>query len=491
MVAPAMLKTKSSTPLLSETARHVVAPSGIRTTGWPAVVAFWASVGVFFDNWQHGVGKLALAKGANGKYSATVGGVVLSIPRQVGKTFLIAMIIIALCVLNPGMTVIWTAHRTRTATNTFRTVQGMVRKKSIAPHLAPNGIRTANGEQEIKFHNGSIIMFGAREQGFGRGFDEVDIEVFDEAQILTAKALEDMVAATNQSRQPSGALLFFMGTPPRPSDPGEEFTNRRKKALSGKARNMVYVEFSADADADPDDHSQWEKANPSFPDRTPLESMERMRENLTDDDSFRREALGIWDSATRVSLFDPEAWADGRRDERPAGLNVDALAVAVSLDLAHSSIVAGSQDDFGGVWVKPLHHGPGTRGVVERCVALQEAFGVDVLIDGKGPGAVLIPHLEAAGVRLHIASTGDVLDAFANLETRVRDGQFFHVDAPELDAAAVAAVKRPVGDRFALGRKKSEADISPLEAASLAAWRAGVGPAGFESVYEQRGVMTI
>jgi hypothetical protein len=55
-----------------------------------------------------------------------------------------------------------------------------------------------------------------------------------------------MVAAANQSQQEAGALLFFMGTPPRPSDPGEEFTNRRSKALSGRNKNIVYVEFSAD-----------------------------------------------------------------------------------------------------------------------------------------------------------------------------------------------------------------------------------------------------
>jgi phage terminase large subunit-like protein len=156
----------------------------------------------------------------------------------------------------------------------------------------------------------------------------------------------------------------------------------------------------------------------------------------------------------------------------------------VSIDLAHSSIVAGSEDSDGGIWVKPLHHGPGTRGVVDRCVEIQSKFGVDVVIDGRGPGAVLIPHLEKAGVKLHIASTADVLDAFASLETKVREGQFFHVSAPELDVAVVAAVRRPVGDRFALGRKKTEADISPLEAASLAAWRAGLQPEPKRSKYE-------
>jgi hypothetical protein len=178
-------KTASSTPRLSEVARHVVMPSGIVTTAWPRVVAKCAEMGVRFDSWQHGVGSIALGKRKDGKYAATVGGVVLSIPRQVGKTFLVGMIIIALCVLFPGFTALWTAHRTRTATMTFASLQGMVKKKKIWPHV--QAIRSTNGEQEIRFRNGSVIMFGAREAGFGRGFDKVDAEVFDEGQILTTK----------------------------------------------------------------------------------------------------------------------------------------------------------------------------------------------------------------------------------------------------------------------------------------------------------------
>jgi hypothetical protein len=101
----------------------------------------------------------------------------------------------------------WTAHRTRTSTKTFGSLQGMVEAQEGRPaHV--KALRTANGEQEIRFRNGSIIMFGAREQGFGRGFDEVDVEVFDEAQILTEKALEDMVPATNQSRHRRRAAVL-------------------------------------------------------------------------------------------------------------------------------------------------------------------------------------------------------------------------------------------------------------------------------------------
>jgi hypothetical protein len=305
--------------------------------------------------------------------------------------------------------------------------------------------------------------------------------------------MSDLAPTMNQAENPQ---IIMMGTPPKPGDPGEVFTALRKAALDGDSEGALYAEFSATAGApvqvnEPGFWDAMAEANPSYPARTSKRAIKRLRKLLTNDDDFRREAQGIWDSDGRVSLFEAGAWDDARKDSRPDGLTVNSLALAVSIDLAHSAIVAGSEDEDGGVWVKPLHHGPGTKGVVERCVELQTMFDVDVVIDGRGPGAVLIPHLEKAGVRLHIASTGDVLDAFANLETKVRDRQFFHVEAPELDAAAAGAVKRAVGDRNALGRKKSEADISPLEAASLAAWRAGVQPVVSVSAYETRGLIVI
>ena len=120
---------KRSDPKLSEVARHIVIPAGIVTTAWPRVVAKCAELGVTFDEWQHGLGTIALGKRKDGKYAATVGGVVLSIPRQVGKTFFVGMLVIALCLLHPRLTVLWSAHRTRTTSKTFGTMKGITSRK--------------------------------------------------------------------------------------------------------------------------------------------------------------------------------------------------------------------------------------------------------------------------------------------------------------------------------------------------------------------------
>jgi hypothetical protein len=437
-----------------------VLPSGIVSTGWPAVRDKCAEFGDTFDEWQDGAGRAILAKRADGIYAATVGGITLSIPRQVAKTFLVGRIIFALCALFPGLKVLWTAHRTRTATNTFRSLQGYARRRKVSPYI--KHIRTANGEQEIAFRNGSVIMFGAREQGFGRGFDEVDVEVFDEAQILTEKALEDMVAATNQARHPHGALLFFMGTPPRPVDPGEAFTIRRKKALSGKADDLVYIEFSADQDAELDDHAQWAKANPSYPHRTPLESMLRLRENLPSDDGWRREALGIWDLDVISDIL--PRWPELATSEAPP--DPGALGVAADIDQTWLSLGAFGLERPHLGSVLRMRFDQGRKQFVAEVARIALERSLPVVIDKKGPAAEVIPDLEALGVYVLSVGLDDAVQACADLRDAVEAGEVEHGDYPDLNMAVSAATWRKVGDRRLFGRKGG--DISMLEAVTLA-----------------------
>src|SRR5690606_5249195 len=106
-----ILVTRSSTlersDKLHDLARHVVMPDGIVSTGWTAVRDTLGLLGIRFDPWQQGAGQLILSKDADGYYACTVGGVTMSIPRQVGKTFMIGWIVFALCIIHPGLTVTW------------------------------------------------------------------------------------------------------------------------------------------------------------------------------------------------------------------------------------------------------------------------------------------------------------------------------------------------------------------------------------------------
>ena len=88
--------TTVSTPRLSEVARHLVLPQGIVTSVFPRIEKRLNAAGVFFDPWQQGLSTAALGCRADGKYAATVGGVVMSIPRPVGKTYTVGNLIIGL-----------------------------------------------------------------------------------------------------------------------------------------------------------------------------------------------------------------------------------------------------------------------------------------------------------------------------------------------------------------------------------------------------------
>lgn len=462
--------TKSSTPRLSEEARHFVIPEGIVTTGWFQVDKKGRELGFEFDWWQDSLGRAVLGRRADGKYAATVGGVVLSIPRQVGKTWFLLVLMIVMCICFPGLRVLWTAHHNRTSTNSFRKLQSMCRRKAIASHV--QGVRVANGEQEIQFQNGSIIMFGAREHGFGRGFDEIDVEVFDEGQILSEKALEDMVAATNQARHPHGALLFYMGTPPRPADQGEVFSLKRSRALSGKTTDMVYLECSADDDADPDDQRQWAKANFSFPKHTPLESMMRLRENLGSDEGFLREGLGVWARVGIRSVIDADTWALCA-DETSRPTDRFALAIDISPDRSVASVgLAGQRID--GSWHVELdetRNGTGwiTPYIVDRC---QRNDIRAVVIDAMSPAASLVDDLKFRRVKVTVSNTRDMAHACGTFYDGAMEGWLHHIDQPQLNLAVSVAGKRPLLDSWAWNRKTSASDITPLVACTLALWGA-------------------
>jgi hypothetical protein len=346
-----------------------------------------------------------------------------------------------------------------------------------SPHIGnPDGgpgVRRGSGKEAILFSNTSAIYFGARDQGFGRGFEEVDVEVFDEAQILNEKSLDDMVAATNQCRHPHGALLFYMCTPPKRTDPGEAIQARRTQALTGESEDAVYVECSADPDADPDDHAQWRKANPSFPKRTPLVSMLRLRKNLLSDDSWKREALGIWDEIDKQ--FQVIAGGDWAKltipdDEVPQG-NPTRYALAMSPNRVASIAVAIPGETAAFLDLAELSRVDDSRKVIDW-LAQRCGRRIPVMIDSRDPAAAFINELRARGVKVNATTQADAAKACTGLVQAVEELRIWHVDQPAIRTALRTARKKPIG-KAGLGLWEWDpndptAEIAALRALTLA-----------------------
>jgi hypothetical protein len=462
---------------LSEVARHLVIPSGIVSTAWPNVERQLERMGTPIDEWQKGLMTTILAKRENGQYACSIGGAVISIPRQSGKTYTIGALIFALCIANPNTLVLWSAHRARTHNETFKSMSATALRPTVAPFV--HRVLTGAGTEAVEFANGSRVLFGAREAGFGRGFAKVDVLVLDEAQILTEKAMEDMVPATNAA--PNG-LVLMMGTPPRPSDPGEVFLNRRAAALSGEDEDVLYVEMSADPKANPDDRKQWAKANPSYPRRTSETAILRMRKLLGSVDSFLREGLGIWDEAALTKkAISSKAW-DALKVE-PTSVPSDGrrvFGVRFSVDGSSVALAAAIRPDEGPVHVEGIKlasMGDGTQWLVDWLVDRHES-AAQIVVDGKSGVGFLVNALRDAGVAKSVIltpATDEVVAAHSMFEAAIGSGGLSHRGQGVLDEQVKAAEKRKIGATGGFGWAPPDGgSVALLDAVTMAHWGARI-----------------
>ena len=454
-----------------------VLPDGITATGGARIVETARRCGLVLDDWQQDLASVIFAKQADGAYASDTVGI--SIARQAGKTYAIVAMMIALCLSEPKTTVVWTAHHNSVMLETFRSIQATCRRREVAFHVL--GVRASAEDRSILFRNGSRLMMRARESGALRGVPNVSVLVLDEAQILTEAAMSDVAPTQNVARK---ALTVMMGTPPRPKDPGDVFTEQRENALKVAAGKQpvelaTWIEFAADSLADSDDLEQLRLANPSYPKRTPLRAIRKLRRSLSED-NFRREALGIWDETTTPMVIAQSVW-DSCEDS--ASLGVDRLVLGVDVDpgRTHAAIsVAGLRSD-GLVHVELVAT---TASVLEKGempsvgwvpdwlaekAAANELAGI--VLDAKSPAASLLPELKARKLPITVTSVDDMADACAGFYDSAVEGGLRHIGQPQLTVALQNARKRSLsGDRWAWNRKSSDSDITPIVSASLAVW---------------------
>ena len=447
---------------LSEVTKHLVIPAGITGSYWPDIAETCITrLGIEFDEWQNGINGLALAHRDDGTLAHTVGGLGMSIARQTGKTYCISGLLFGLAVEHPDLLMIWTAHHGRTHMETFLQMQAFCKRAKIAPFI--DKVYAGSGDEEVRFGNGSRILFGARERGFGRGVAGVDVLMSDEAQILSERAMSNMLATLNVSRL---GLHIYAGTPPKPEDNSENYVRMRVEALSGESTDLVWIEMGADDDADLDDVEQWKKSNPSVPYRTPLSSIQRLRKRLSDDD-FKREALGIWDPDD-AAAFNLEAWLKlVDADAEPPGRA--ALVIDVSPDRRRSAIgVAG--DGGGDQTLVMVHSLKGTDLVVPAVEKLLETRDIIDVSITSGAARALEPDLVQAGVEYQKLSPADVGAAYAALQEAIKAGTVCHVDQPELNDALGMARTRflSTGESETFDRRGYSVDLSPAVAVAAA-----------------------
>lgn len=450
--------------LLTE-AHLVVLPEGIVSSGYPAIARTCEQVRIGLDDWQRDLIRIMSAKTALGLLAADV--VATSIARQTGKTHTVGAYVLADSIVTPGTTTVWTAHRFKVARETFNTLAEICRTPDMAPHIL--SIHTGTGTEEIRFRNGSRLLFAARERGSIRGFANVRRLVLDEAQILTAAAMSDLAPTLNAARDPQ---IILMGTPPKPGDPGEVFTAYRTDAMAGDlAPGVAYVEISAPRDLDPYSDEAVRLGNPSYPHRTDARAIRRLQAVMASEDDWRREGLGQWDSASVTGAIPRTMW-DEQTDEASVAVRNLALGVEVAPDLVSATIcLAGQRAD--GSWHVELEE---TRSGIAWAVPylsdlLDKNPGIRAVVtDAGSPSRALDAELAAARIRATQPTVRELGSACSTALSLIVTRGLYHLGQPQLTGAVYVAGKRPLGDTgmWTWARMSAVSDITPVQAMTLA-----------------------
>lgn len=491
-------------PLGAERPRVELRPPAAVGSYGPEACELAALAGLPLEDWQAEGLNLMLTYREDGRWAAREYAEWLG--RQQGKSTGIGVprALAGLLLLGERM-IMWSAHEVKTALEAFLQLRLAIER--LGEPAGPNVVALDDGAALVKIVNnngyegftlsdGRRMRFVARSKGSGRGFSG-DCNIIDEAFAYT-RAQQSALAPTQLARP--NPQTVYLSSPPLRGDTeegqvmfalaeraevGDEKLGYRDWGLAttlDEVRTMPQAERTAFLD----DRSRWAAALPALGrGRVTEESIDQLRREMSDLD-FAREVLGCWPvkaTAGRWTVVREMAWR-GRaglgEDDRPdEALH---LAVAAAYPDAEFGSIALCGRRGGEVLAQVLEHRPGTSWVVERVAELRERhdFG-PVVLDRKGPARTLIPDFEDAGIPLLHPSIEDVAQAAAMFHALVAgdDPELRHYDQPELAAALAAAQKRPLGDGWTWMRK-GVADISPLEASTLAVWavtcRASVEP---------------
>lgn len=422
-----------------------------------------SSLGTDAYPWQMGVLYALCARDELDRPAyVTVG---LSLPRQNGKNLVLEIYEVYQMVVC-GAHILHTAHRVKTAKESFDRLVRYFKTEALAPLVEK--IRYTNGEETIILTNGGKIQFSARSRANTRGFADIQIVVFDEAQDLTDEQINAIMfvlaASSTGDRQ-----MIFTGTPPDPDSPGTVFRRNRASMLDPSRRpdRSLWMEWSAE-DVPPEGSTFADvlddiyATNPSMGLVLDIGFTETEFANASLD-GFARERMGWWDSleaAMEPPAIDPEVWQRTAIDvigNRYQG--IVALGVKFSMD-GTSWALAGckAKRNRKAYAFELIELGDTTRGTrpLAEAIAKRKGMVSVVCIDGMSGADALCANLAEMRVPKGYVQRMRAQDVVAASQTFVDalvDGSLVHSTQGQktLDECAEAATRRAIGTKGGWG----------------------------------------
>ena len=394
-------------------------------------------------------------------------------PRQNLKTGGLKQVALGWLFLLDAPLVVWSAHEFRTTQEAFRDLVELIEGTPMFSRRVLT-ISRGNGDEAIILKSGARCMFRARTKSGGRGLTAPKL-ILDEGFALKAAhvgSLLPTLAAMRDAQVVTASSACTVNS--------EILRDDVERGRAGGGPRQFYAEWCdvragecATEDCDhaksatgcaADDMDRLAAANPALGRRIMPDTLRALRRKMPPDE-FVREFLGWHDEpAKTTSELTVERWTSAHTERAPRGV------LSLSLDVAPSHLW-GSLVLCGDGVLELVDRRRGSGWIPGRVAELCERHGIErVTLDPAGPAGALIPDLEAAAVRLDLLDGRSSVQACSALVESVRSGRVQVRAADAFTEAVAGAVPRKVGDGWKWSRVGSDVDISPLVAATWAAW---------------------
>lgn len=340
------------------------------------------------------------------------------------------------------------------------------------------------GQQMIEMRNGGAIWYRTRTGGGGRGVDDIDRLVVDEAQHATGDQLSAVSPTLLANANPQLNALGTAGL----AGVSSWWWRMRLRALSGDPGSFGYIGHTAERvhlnsdgavvqeDVDVEDRDLWRAVNPAIA-AGRGSGMAFLEEQflILGPQAFAREHLGVWDPPDlddqHEVIVDPKVWAD-LEDVEDARPDPVAYGLSTSPDRKWTTIgLAGRRSD-GGVHVQPVKSGRGTAWVADEVGRLVERWGpLSIAVGGSDPASSLVSDLEKVKrVKVRTLSTRDEARGCGMFVDAVAEESLHHGGGPQMARCLGAARKREMtgGGWVWAAPADGSTDIAPLKAVTAA-----------------------
>jgi phage terminase large subunit-like protein len=441
-------------------------------------------LGWSFFPWQHQAADVAMEyfPGAGGAYCyRTVG---IDVARQNGKTTLV-LSRIATQLIVPRSTVAYTAQDRVLAVLKWGEHVERLMDTPFKDRVA--FVRRVNHGEMLVMHNGSRYLPVTPSKRKAARSLTIDLAVIDEAHAHQSMDIVSAIQPTMAARA-SAQLWLLSNAGDFDSGLWNHYTDLGRLEVNNPASSMCWVEYSADEDADVLDHEAWRAANPSLglPNGVVLEALADAALTM-DPDIFRREHLNVKMSPTASTGIDGATWAACRDDDTTIGDRV-ALGLAYTSERDRGALVAAG---LAGERT-PIEVVAATSDLevlVQRTIDNAQAFHAVVVIDRGNPAASTIPRLEQARVKVRMIPVTELAAACGDLYDAAKTARLSHQGDYRLTDAVASASKRKLGERW-VWRPRGGADITPLQAATMARWGVVTDPPR-RSAYDDEHDLTV